>query len=246
VPGLDSAGQRPEAHPTRPPLRTSATAALLAAALLAGCATARGTPDGAAPDPAASGPATTWERLEPLGPLATALLFHQRADVPYPEEQLAASLPGVCRVADAEARQVALDGAWERLRQADRAARARRRWLVSMPIALGGYDLRRAGFPTGVGRDGGPRYDRLQFCGQEGLSYGVDLVNWRAFDLVPVPEDRARAFVRANMQRQVDLDLEVEPVGAEAGPTRVVLFRILRLRVRDSVGGDVLGEAGSR
>jgi hypothetical protein len=227
-------------------LRTHAFA--LAALLATGCAAAgRGAaPDGAAPAPGGHGAATPWDRLEPLGPLATALLFHQRADVPYPEEALAASLPGVCRVADAEARQEALDGAWERLRQADRAARERRRWLVSMPIALGGYDLRRGGFPTGVGRDGGPRYGRLQFCGQEGLSYGVDLVNWKAFDLVPVAEERARAFVRANMQRQVDLDLEVEPVGAEAGPTRVVLFRVVRLRVRDAVGGEVLGEVAAR
>lgn len=223
--------------------------AIAAAVLLAaGCATAgRGAaPDATAPAPSAAGPATPWDRLEPLGPLATALLFHQRADVPYPEEQLAASLPGVCRVSDAEARQEALDGAWERLRQADRAARERRRWLVTTPIALGGYDLRRGGFPTGLGRDTGPRYGRLQYCGQDGLSYGVDLVNWKAFDLVPVPEARALSFVRANMQRQVDLDLEVEPVGAEVGPVRVVLFRVVRLRVRDAVGGEVLGEAAAR
>jgi hypothetical protein len=226
-------------------LRTHAFA--LAALLAAGCATAGRTAGGLdAATPAAAGPATTWDRLEPLGPLATALLFHQRVSVPYPEEELAGSLPGVCRVVEPEARKEALDGAWERLRQADRAARARKRWLVSMQVALGGYDFGRAGFPTGLVRDGGPRYDRLQYCGAEGLSYGVDLVNWKAYDLVPVPDARARAFVRANMQRQVDLDLEVEPVGGEPGPVRVVLFRITGLRVRDAVGGEVLGEVGRR
>jgi hypothetical protein len=217
----------------------------IAALLASGCAAAGRTAAGdASPAPAAGGPATAWGDLEPLGPLATALLFHQRISIPYPEEALAGALPGVCRVADPEARKEALDGAWERLRQADRDARARRRWLVSMPIALGGYDFGRAGFPTGLTLDGGPRYGRLQYCGAEGLHYGVDLVNWKAYDLVPVPEGRARDFVRANMQRQVDLDLEVEPVGAEPGATRVVLFRITGLRVRDAVGGEVLGELG--
>jgi hypothetical protein len=115
-----------------------------------------------------------------------------------------------------------------------------------MQVALGGYDLGRAGFPTGLTRDGGPRHGRLQFCGAEGLSYGVDFVNWKAYDLVPVADARARAFVRANLQRHVDLDLEVEPVGTEPGDTRVVLFRITGLRVRDAVGGEVLGELGRR
>jgi hypothetical protein len=223
-----------------------ANALALAALLGAGCATA-GAPAAGEPAPApARGGATSWDALEPLGPLATALLFHQRADVPYPEEELASSLPGVCRVADPEARREALDGAWERLRQADRAARARPSWRLTLPVALSGYDLRRSGFPTGLTVDGGPRYGRLQYCGAEGLSYGVDFVNWKAFDLVPVSEDRARAFVRANTQRQVDLDLELEVAGAEVGSTRVVRFRILRLRVRDAVGGEVLGEVGGR
>jgi hypothetical protein len=221
------------------------THALTLATVLAACAST-GTPAAGSPAPSAGGPPSAWAELEPLGPLATALLFHQRASVPYPEEELAASLPGVCRVVEPEARQEALDGAWERLRQADRAARSTRRWLVSMQVALGGYDLGRAGFPTGLTRDGGPRHGRLQFCGAEGLSYGVDFVNWKAYDLVPVPDARARAFVRANMQRQVDLDLEVEPVAGEPGPVRVVRFRITGLRVRDAVGGEVLGELGRR
>lgn len=223
-----------------------ANALALAALLAAGCSTAGATAPSGGASPPAGAASASWDALEPLGPLATALLFHQRADVPYPEEALAASLPGVCRVADQEARQEALDGAWERLRQADRAARARPSWRLTLPQALGGYDLRRGGFPTGLALDGGPRYGRLQFCGQEGLSYGVDLSNWKAYDLVPVPEERARAFVRANMQRQVDLDLELEVAGTEAGPTRIVRFRILRLRVRDAVGGEVLGEVGGR
>jgi len=226
-------------------LRTPA--AILAALLTAGCAMAGRTTDSDATTlEVADGPATVWSQLEPLGPLTTALLFHQRASVPYPEEELVKSLPGVCRVLEPEARKEAVDGAWERLRQADRAARARKRWLVSMPMALGGYDFARAGFPTGVGRDGGPRYGRLEFCGQDGLSYGVDLVNWKSYELVQVPEDRARAFVQANLQRQADLDLEVEPVGVEPGDVRVVLFRITGLRIRDAVGGEVLAELGRR
>jgi hypothetical protein len=218
--------------------------------LLAGCTTAsgRGGASGAsaAPAPTGRGSPADWARLEPLAPITAALLFHRNSDVPFPEVELASTLPGVCRVTEADARKEALDGAWDRLREIDQQAAARRSWLLSLPQALGGYDLRRGGFPTGLARDSGPVYDRRHYCSQPGMGYTVALVNWKDYALVALPEERAREFVRGNGQREVNLDLEVQVAGAEAGATQTLLLKIVRVRIRDAATGGELADTGYR
>jgi hypothetical protein len=223
---------------------TRSTLTLAAVVLLAGCASVEG--GSGVATPAAAGRAGHWADLEPLTPIPTALLFHRNSEVPFPEVELASALPGVCRVEQPEARKEALDAAWDRLRQIDRQTAARRSWLVAVPRSLGGYDLRRGAFPTGLGRDSGPSFGRQLYCGQAGMGYAVALVNWKAFEFVAVGEARAREFVRANMQRDVTLELEVEVAGAEPGATQTLLLRILRLRVRDAATGGDLAEAVAR
>jgi len=218
--------------------------------LLASCAGVpghRGEGAPAAPaTPAAPARAGDWERLEPLAPISVALLFHRSSDVPFPEVELAGTLPGVCRVTEPEARKEAFDGAWERLREIDRGVAARRRWLITIPQALGGYDLRRGAFPTGLARDSAPAFSRVHYCGQDGMSYAVALTNWKDFALVAVPEARAREFVRGNGQREATLDLEVEVAGAQPGPPHTLLVRVLRVRLRDAAGGGELADTGVR
>jgi hypothetical protein len=217
-----------------------------AALLLAACATPSSSDR--APTAGAAAPAVTissWDRLPVLDALDTALLYHQHSDAPLPTEALAFALPGVCGVVEEDARKEAVDGSWARLVKARRAVAERRRWLITLQQSLGGYDLVRGGFPTGLTREAGPRFGGAQYCFQGDMNYAVGLANWKDFGLFPMPGDRAREFVRSNSLRSVIEDLEVEAAGAEAAPLPVLLVRILRLRVRDAQTGALLIDTGA-
>jgi hypothetical protein len=226
-------------------VRTWAVTAAATAILLSGCATdstAR-----AAGSPSAAGPArSSWDLLPPLDAVQTVILYHLRSDEPLPTEALAYSLPGVCGVEDEEAQQAAVDGAWQRLIETRKKAADRKRWLITQVQPLGGYDLVRGGFPTGLTRDSGPRFGGAQYCFRGDMNYAVALVNWQAFSLFLMPGDQAREFMRSSSLRTVTEDLEVEVAGAERGAIRTLLVRVVRLRIRDAQTGAVLADTGRR
>jgi hypothetical protein len=137
-----------------------------------------------------------------------------------------------------------VDGSWDRLLQAQKAAAGRPRWRITLQQSLGGYDMVRGGFPTGLTRESGPRFGGAQFCFQGDMNYAVGFANWKAFDLFPLDGERARTFVRSNGLRSVIEDLEVEAAGAEAAATPLLLVRIVRLRVHDAQSGAQLVDTG--
>jgi hypothetical protein len=232
---------------------------LALAASLSGCAGSTGRVP--APPPAAAtpvgtagsvtAPATTpeaeahWAALKPLGALEVAFVHQQLADEPEPTEALASALPGVCGITDDAKKQEALEGAFARVSDGIKEAVATRRWRIQLTTELGGYDFPHAGFLTGLTEDAGPTYGRGDYCWQP-VELSVVLQNWSDYALVAVPRERAIPFARGNQQRVVQQELEVEVVGARAGPPKAVVVRILRLRLKDAVSGAWLADTGLR
>ena len=216
---------------------------------LAACATAPRAPAVTAPAAGPARPAATpqaeahWDALPLLGPMEVALARQKLADEPEAAGQLVAAMPGVCGVTDPEKREAALDGAWQRVSDGMRAAAATPRWRITLTTELGGYDVPHAAFPTGLTEAAGPSFGRSDYCWQA-IELAVQLQNAHDFAELPVTPERARAFVRGNLRRVVQQDLEVEVVGARPGPPRALLVRILRLRLRDVVAGAVLADSG--
>jgi len=237
------------------------TKSMIMAGSLALAACAAAPARSAAPGPAASSavgaagspsaPATSpeaeahWAALKPLTAMEVAFVHQQLADEPEAADALVAALPGVCGVTDEAKRQEALEGAWPRLSEGIKAAAATPRWKVRVDTQLGGYDFPHGGFPTGLTEEAGPTYGRGDYCWQA-VELSVALQNWSDYALVRVPQDRVRTFVRGNQQRVVQEELEVEVVGAQAGPPKAVVVRIVRLRLRDAVGGAILADTGLR
>jgi hypothetical protein len=226
------------------PTSTAGAVAMLSLALLASCATSgAGAPRKAAGERA--GPAD-WAELAPLDALATAIIYHQAAEGAPPDEALALAMPGVCDGMGAEARREILDVTWARLKAHKIQVLERRSWLITLQLSLGGFDRQRGGFPSLLSRDGGPRFGSTDFCGYLDLAYAVALVNWKSFSLIRLSEERAIQFIRGNGLRTVTEELEVEVEGVESAPVPTLLVRLVRLRVRDVVTGDVLVDTGVR
>jgi hypothetical protein len=220
--------------PRRRATFTGSAVRLLWLSLLAGCATA----GGSAPGPGG------WTGLAPLQALDTAILYHQAAEGSPPDAALALAMPGVCEGMGAESRREILDVTWVRLKQQKAKVLERRSWLITLQVSLGGFDLQRGGFPTLLTRESGPRFGSTDFCGYPDLRYAVALVNWKNFSLIRLSEERAIQFIRVNGLRAVTEELEVEIQGVEATPTRTLLVRVVRLRVRDVVTGAMLVDTG--
>jgi hypothetical protein len=219
------------------------TTALVSLALLTGCATARGGGPGTAGGER-SGRQAEWAELAPLDALATAIIYHQAAEGAPPDDALALAMPGLCEGTGAEARREVLDVTWTRLKAHKIEVLERHSWLLTLQLSLGGFDRGHGGFPSLLTRESGPHFGSTDFCGYPDLDYAVALVNWRSFSLIRISEERALQFVRGNGLRSVTEELEVEVEGIEAAPTPTVLVRVVRLRARDSVTGEVLADTG--
>jgi hypothetical protein len=187
-----------------------------------------------------------WAELAPLDALATAIIYHQAAEGAPPDEALALAMPGVCDGMGAEARREILDVTWARLKAHKIQVLERHSWLITQQLSLGGFDRQHGGFPTLLTRESGPRFGSTDYCGYPDLAYAVALSNWKSFSLFRISEERALQFVRGNGLRSVSEELEVEVEGIEAAPTPTLLVRVVRLRVLDSVTGEVLADTGLR
>ncbi len=212
---------------------TRASLAGLTALLLASCAHA------------GRGVAPPWPALPALGPLQAALLYHQQAGVPAPDDKLVQWFGEVCGEADEAARAQAAAAARPRLAEAAREAAGTSRWVVPVAQTLGGYDLVQGGFPTNL-RDGTVvRFGPSDYCRQE-LAYLLVLRTGGDFGIVRVSQEDATAWVRQNRERTVIHDVEVEVDGAQpAAPAPAVFLRVLRVRTRDAVKGTVIGDSGA-
>lgn len=188
-----------------------------------------------------SGTATAshWSNLTVMGPQEAGLLYHERAGTP-PDPRLAFAWGDVCGERDEAERAVALAAAQPRLEQAARAAWQRDSWVVPVRQTLGAYDLQKGGFTIGLRAGSVVRFDRSDFCRQD-LAFLVAFRNGDAYEVLRIPEDVARQFVRANPARTVVHDLEVEVVGWQPGPPGpTLLVDIVRLRTRDAMGDRVI------
>jgi hypothetical protein len=210
-------------------------AAVAVTVLLASCA-------GWAPRP----PASAFDRPV-LGPLQTALLYHQRSGTVAPDARLVHWFGEVCGELDDAARRDAIARSRASLAEVRSDAAATTRWVVPIRQTLGGYDLAGRGFPTSLRRGAVIRFDRGDYC-DEDLRYLLVFENGGTFASIEVPRERALEFVRSNPARRVVHEVEVEVVGAQAdalAPALVV--EIIALRTRDAVSGAVLAESrGSR
>jgi hypothetical protein len=187
-------------------------------------------------------PESHWAALPVLGALDVALLYHARSGTAPPSARLAHWYGEVCAAPDAAAREQAALAAGPMLDEAARRAAGTRRWVVPVNQTLAGYDLGRGGFATNLRRGTVVPFDRFAYCRQD-LAYLVLFENGQDFALLPVAEDRARAFVRSSASRKVVHDLEVEVTGAQPGPpSPTLVVRIVRIRTRDAVTGRILAE----
>ncbi|WP_242393196.1 hypothetical protein [Anaeromyxobacter oryzisoli] len=206
-------------------------AVAVTASLLASCAAVAPRP----PRAAFEGPV--------LGPLQTALLYHQRTGTRSPDDRLVHWFGEVCGELDPAARRAAIARSRSSLDEASEAAAATARWVVPVEQTLGGYDLAAGGFATSLRAGAVIRFDRGDYC-DEDLRYLLVFKNGDHFASVNVPRERALAFVRGNPARRVVHDLEVEVVGAQAGATAPALVvDILAVRTRDAATGAVLAES---
>ncbi|BDG05448.1 hypothetical protein [Anaeromyxobacter oryzae] len=208
--------------------------AVLAAVLLASCA--------AVPAPRPTPPSVPMSDRPILGPLQTALLYHQQTATPAPDDRLVSWYGEVCGELDPAARRAAAERARASLSQASAEAAATARWLVPVSQALGGYDLAVGGFPTSLHEGAVVRFGTGDYCNEE-LGYLVVFKNGGAFSSVAVPREQALEFVRTNPARRVVHELEVEVVGAQAAPAPALVVNIVALRTRDAVTGSVLAES---
>jgi len=210
-------------------MRQAVTA--LAALLLFACATTSG-----------AGARAAWNTTPILGPLQAALLYHGESATPPPPE-LALAWPELCDDRGAEKQAAAVRGAAGRL--AEEAAKVQRTplWRVQIREALGPYDRTAGGFRTSLKPGSVIRFDSFNYCFKE-LRYLVVFRNGDAHGLVRLEEEAARAMLRRDPDREVTLDLLVEPVGSQLdhGAGAVVLD-ILRLRVVDAASSG-LGDTG--
>ena len=207
------------------------TIALAAAVLLSGCAT-----PGPAPVGAAGGPPPVLHALE------AGLLWHSLARAPVPPG-LAGAFGEVCGEVGEAARQEAIEGAAEKLAQARRDVEATPRWIIPLRQTLGGYDLKRGGFEVNLRTGGVVRFDKFDFC-QQPLAFLVAFGNGDEYQFIPVADEVARAFVRADRDRAVELAVVVEPQHAQEGAPPVLVVRIVGVTLKAAPGGTVLGRRG--
>lgn len=206
-------------------------AAVTAAVLLASCASLAPRPRGSALD------------RPVLGPLQTALLYHQRTGTLAPDDRLVHWFGEVCGELDAVARRDAIARSRASLAEVRADAAATARWVVPIRQTLGGYELADGGFPTSLRRGAVIRFDRGDYC-DEDLRYLLVFENGGAFARIDVPRERALEFVRSNPARRVVHEVEVEVVGAQADAVAPALVvEIIALRTRDAVSGAVLAES---
>jgi hypothetical protein len=155
-------------------------AALLAAGLLASCAGSR--------PPPGSGDGSRERPV--LGPLQTALLYHQRSLTSAPDDRLVQWFGEVCGELDPVARRAAADRARASLADASASAASTARWTVPVRQTLGGYDLRAGSFPTTLRKGAVVRVGRTAYCDGD-LEYLVAFENGGAFSALDVPRERA-------------------------------------------------------
>jgi len=205
----------------------------LAAVLLSACATT-----------SAAGAREAWNTTPILGPLQAALLYHGESATP-PPPALALAWPELCQERGAERQAAAIRGASVRL--AGEAARVERTplWRLQIREALGPYDRTAGGFRTSLKPGSVIRFDSFNYCFKE-LRYLVVFRNGDAHGLLRLDEEAARALLRRDPDREVTLDLLVEPVGSQLdhGAGAVVLD-ILRLRAVDATSTVLLDTASS-
>jgi hypothetical protein len=210
-------------------MRQAVTA--LAALLLAACATTSG-----------AGAREAWDTTPILGPLQAALLYHAESATP-PPPALALAWPELCQERGAEKQAAAVRAAAGRL--AEEAARVKRAplWRVQIRETLGPYDRTAGGFRTSLKPGSVIRFDSFNYCFKE-LRYLVVFRNGDEHGLVRLDEEAARAMLRRDPDREVRLDLLVEPVGSQLdhGAGAVVLD-ILRLRAVDATSTVLLDTA---
>jgi hypothetical protein len=205
--------------------------AALAALLLQACATTSG-----------AGAREAWNTTPILGPLQAALLYHREAATP-PPPGLALAWPELCQERGAERQAAAVRGAAGRL--ADEAARVARTplWRLQIRETLGPYDPIAGGFRTSLRPGSVIRFDAFNYCFKE-LRYLVVFRNGDAHGLLRLDEEAARALLRRDADREVTLDLLVEPVGSQLDHRAgAVVLDIIRVRAIDATNAVLLDTA---
>jgi hypothetical protein len=199
-------------------------------------------------------PQTRWSTLPELGSIETALLHDRLAKTPIAYDEIAYAYKDVAGALDEFQRRDRIAAARARIDEVDRRLDKNKTLSLRIAQVLPDYDFGKGGFVTSLTDQ--TIIPRPSFVtGIRGSPYAIALSNGARFAFVPVSESTARTALKVG--RTARLELEVEPIKAEARPvvalspeTRVLTVQVLRARlmaeqtVLGEFGDDVSGESG--